>query len=467
MARIHQLVFLSILACSSSARAQPCAPIQPQSLVEQPWTQLLGFGTAVDHEGSRAVIGGPGRSGAWMEGAAWVMEEELGTWRERAFLQPSERAMQFGYAVALYEDYLAVGAPAFFPQGQTGKVFLYHFNGTEWIERAVLTSPAEEPGDSFGYSVAVSESALVVGAPGASGRSGNAYLFPLPIQELEGGILGVLSLRDHITQSLEEFGHSVTASGRFAAASGTRFGPVAIFERGVSWHLVRTLQSPEGWQSLYFGRSIALHESQLVVGNYKGGAGGVAHVFSRHDSGVWQEVAVLESPDPEHTDRFAWTVDVAEGRIGVAPRTGQISVFRGEGSTWDPAPRLVEPCDGGFRRDLSVGQHSVLVGSVAANAIFALDERGTSTLADPAAVTRDFGVEAFPNPSTGGLTLIARSPSAVGSTVEILDVLGRRVGRVTLSGRQTRVETQDYARGLYLLVVTGRDGAQLTTWVKR
>ena len=80
----------------------------------------------------------------------------------------------FGWSVAVSEDRIAVGAPG--DKIFTGAVHLFKIDG-EYKEK--LVAPNGQAEDYFGYDVSISGKMLVTGAPQNNPRTGFAYLFDL------------------------------------------------------------------------------------------------------------------------------------------------------------------------------------------------------------------------------------------------------------------------------------------------
>jgi hypothetical protein len=138
------------------------------------------FGGSVALHRDTAVIG------AWLDpsaasdgasteesGAAYVFDWSGTSWTEEAVLTPFDGsgAIQFGYSVAIYEDTIAIGAP-----GEQEAVFLYQWSQNSWTGRVKL-SPPSGTREFFGISVALGRDTLVVGAPGSDQRTGAAYVY--------------------------------------------------------------------------------------------------------------------------------------------------------------------------------------------------------------------------------------------------------------------------------------------------
>jgi hypothetical protein len=86
----------------------------------------------------------------------------------------------FGFAVALEGDTLVVGAPDEESSGEddmgnsyqdAGAVYIFERTGTTWAQTAYLKSHNCDPGDLFGYDVAIDGDTLVIGAPGEDSDS--------------------------------------------------------------------------------------------------------------------------------------------------------------------------------------------------------------------------------------------------------------------------------------------------------
>jgi len=90
-------------------------------------------------------------------------------------------ADEFGRSVSISGDYAIVGAYFDDDNGaQSGSAYIYHFTGTSWIEQQKLTASDGESGDYFGRSVSISGDYVLIGAnsddDNGSG-SGSAYIY--------------------------------------------------------------------------------------------------------------------------------------------------------------------------------------------------------------------------------------------------------------------------------------------------
>ena len=142
------------------------------------------FGFCLDVGGDIAAIG------AWSaniqvfnEGAVFVFEQGEGGYELTAELQsPSPRAnAMFARSVAVQGSRIAVGATEdHLSDVRSGSVSLYAKKGDAWAFEDRVQAPGREVGNAFGYSVALLQDSLLVGAPLATRndeRSGNSFLF--------------------------------------------------------------------------------------------------------------------------------------------------------------------------------------------------------------------------------------------------------------------------------------------------
>jgi len=135
------------------------------------------FGDSVSLSGNRLVVGATGDSTADLEaGKVYVYDWNGSAYIEVAQLTASDASTSdwFGRSVALSGDgnRLIVGAQREDTANQeAGKVYIYLWTGDAYIEVAQLTASDAYPSDWFGRSVTIDGTRLVVGACGVSAAS--------------------------------------------------------------------------------------------------------------------------------------------------------------------------------------------------------------------------------------------------------------------------------------------------------
>ena len=185
---------------------------------------------------------------------------------------------RFGTAVAASADFLVVGAIGD-DSYATGAGAAYLFDATTGGLLRTLDNPTPATWDYFGNSVAVSGNWVVVGDSGddtGAYNAGAAYLF----DTLTGNLLRTLN--NPTPADSDSFGRSVAVSGSLVVvgASGdstgaAQAGSVYVFDAATG-NLLRTLNNPTPEASDYFGYSVALSGNLMVVGAYSDDTGASA-----------------------------------------------------------------------------------------------------------------------------------------------------------------------------------------------
>jgi hypothetical protein len=239
----------------------------------------------------------------------------------------------YGFSVAMTGTTLVVGAP--YKNGDDGAVYVYVRTGTTWTYKAELTAPDPTGDDFFGRSVAIAGSTIAVGAP-------------------------------------------------FSAAGGSpQQGAVYVFHgSGPTWTLQQELFEPFPSESAFFGESVSLSGARLAVGaDYSAGSEiftetGVAYVFLRRGA-AWHEEQELRAPDAAYGDEFGWSISINGSSVVVgAPNRdvggnadeGTVYVYVRTGTMWN-LQQEITPADGAAGDDFgwSVGvlQNTFVSGALA------------------------------------------------------------------------------------------------------
>lgn len=327
--------------------------IETQKLTASDGGVSNSFGSSVALSGSTIVVGAPFESinGNFAQGSAYVFNRHGGSWTETQKLTASNGAErdQFGLSVALSGSTIVVGAQS--AEFSRGAAYVFNRQGESWTETQKLTASDGEGFDSFGFSVALSGSAIVVGAPGDSigdtFSQGSAYVF----NRQGGSWVEAQKLTASDGVEVANFGLSIAFSGSTLVVGapndtiGDNFGQGSayVFNRqGESWTETQKLTASGGADRAQFGRSIALSGSIIVVGAPFGPIGnnigqGAAYVFNRR-GGSWTETRQLTASDGEALDAFGFSVALSSSTIVIgAPfhRVG-LNAFQGAVYLFEP-----------------------------------------------------------------------------------------------------------------------------------
>jgi hypothetical protein len=324
-----------------------------------------GYGEAIDVRGDVLVIG----ASEWNpcgHGSAYVYHSSGGAWQEEAQLTPSDRegfvqqarrfeGQRFGSSVAVGEGIIAIGAPGNaspIAGVYTGAVYLYEYDGRNWVETAIITpdrpnlDTAERAVDpsicsrlrprSFGALVALEGDTLAVGGDSATD---SVYIYQrdpngwkeqarLPIPGSPG--------RDLYMVSMALYGDTLSLSAFYVPPQTglpqfmTGYVTVYVFERaGHAWEESFRF-TPEGEDlDLLF-----LPEANVGAAVGLGGGAGEANLLA---------IGLPGFPD--------WTGELDVGLVGVNPdpveypdshrKSGAVYIFeRGENGRWNPQATL-------------------------------------------------------------------------------------------------------------------------------
>ncbi len=140
------------------------------------------FGYSVGIWGDRAVVGAPGNLS---NGTAHVFDWDGSNWVNTANLVSSlGTTLRFGESCDIWEsNTIIIGAPQTSNSAITcGSAHIFEYNGSNWVETAIFdTTTNKSAGSQFGYSVAVSNDWAAVSAPQNTFYSlydtGNVYIY--------------------------------------------------------------------------------------------------------------------------------------------------------------------------------------------------------------------------------------------------------------------------------------------------
>ncbi len=306
---------------------------------------------------------------------------------QEAYLKASnaEAFDRFGESVAISGNTVVVGAPledsgatgvngniTFNGMQSSGAAYVYVLTGTTWSQQASLKASNTNPGDLFGWNVAIDGDTIVVGAP-------------------------------------DERGSGTDPQGAQGTNNFVDAGAAYVFVRnGTTWSQQAYLKASNSGPNDRFGSSVAISGDTVVLGALQesGNATGVngdgsdnslpfagaAYVYVRN--GVsWSQQAYLKSSSPDIGDRFGYAVDISNETIVVsarnedsaavgingdatdnnAPESGAVFVFVRNGTTWSQEAYLKssnsEAFDS-FSVSVAIDEDTIVVG--------ACDEDGAS-----------------------------------------------------------------------------------------
>jgi len=147
------------------------SPVQQAKLTASDAAAGDNFGFSVAVSGPTAVVGAPSKN------SVYVFTRSGSTWSQQAKLTASDAAAgdNFGYSVAVSGSTAVVSAVG--KNSGTGAAYVFTRSGSTWSQQAKLTAGDAAVFDQFGFSVALSGSTAVAGAPNKNSATGAAYVY--------------------------------------------------------------------------------------------------------------------------------------------------------------------------------------------------------------------------------------------------------------------------------------------------
>ncbi|MBC8172524.1 MAG: FG-GAP repeat protein [Chitinophagales bacterium] len=289
------------------------------------------FGCSVSISGNFAIVGAywddagtnadQGSVSVYQyDGSSWVLTEKLidGTGAAGDF---------FGISVSISGNYLIVGSSGddIGVNLNQGSVSIYRYDGRFWVLMQKLTDPAGASNDNFGFSTSISGNHAIAGAyfdEGTAGTGqGSASIFKYD------GIEWILmqKLTDAAGAAGDWFGYCVSISGNYAivgiplshVGSDADQGSANTYHYdGSSWVLMQKLIDGNGAPNDWFGHSVFISGSYVIVGTYLDDIGtsadqGSASIYLRMGLG-WQKLQYVTDPGGNPGDSFGYSTSFDE-----------------------------------------------------------------------------------------------------------------------------------------------------------
>ena len=321
------------------------------------------FGWSIAISGNQAVVGAHaedhdvnGANPLNFAGSAYVFEKINGNWVQTQKLVAADRGIydNFGFSVAISGNQLVVGA---YNENNdmnganelfsAGSAYVFEKNNGSWVQTQKLVAADRGADDNFGYSVAISDNQVVVGA----------------------------YAEDHDVNGANEL--------NFA-------GSAYVFEKeNGSWVQTQKLVAADRGANDYFGESVAISDNQVVVGAHAedhdvNGANalnfaGSAYVFEKIN-GNWGQTQKIVAADRGANDQFGNCVAISGNQLVVGAKgeshdvngdnalnfAGSAYVFEKENGSWIQTQKIVASdrgVDDYFGNSVAISGNHLVVGA--------------------------------------------------------------------------------------------------------
>jgi FG-GAP repeat protein len=384
---------------------QPCAG----QTIHEDLKLLASDGEAQDNFGWAIAID-DGLVVGSASGSAYVFNALTGAQIAKLLPNDGGAFQGFGKSIAIDDGIVAVGAPGNDDNGRmSGSAYIFNASTGEQIAKLLPSDGAAD--DQFGFSVAIDNGVVAVGATGDrtddnGGGAGAAYLFEastgaqitkiVPDDRELSVYFGYSIALDGIV-----FDNSAVVSGVVAVGAyrdndnGIDSGSAYIFNASTGVQAAKLLPSDGDWFD-YFGISIDIDNGVVAVGasgdDDNGSASGSAYLFRKAANG-WPQIAKLRPNDGAELDSFGHSIAIDDGIIAVgAPLNDDNGFDSGSAYFFDAGTGTqiakLLPSDGAYRDNFG---YSVAIdkGIIAAGAIGDGDNGPTSGSAYVFAVDSD------------------------------------------------------------------------------
>ena len=185
---------------------------------------------------------------------------------------------QFGRSVAVSATRIVCGTADDRILQNVGSINIFDINGNEIAD---ITAPDGAANDFFGSSVAISDTAIVVGAGGDDEASGSVYIY-----DINGNYQTKITApdgaaNDHFGSSVAISDTAIVVGAAYDDDKGSSSGSAYIYD--INGNYQNKITAPDGAADDIFGKGVAISDTAIVVGAYrdddKGNDSGSAYIW--------------------------------------------------------------------------------------------------------------------------------------------------------------------------------------------
>jgi hypothetical protein len=334
------------------------------------------FGASVAIDGDIAVVGAYLNDSNGSDcGAVYVYELSGSQWTERQKLAALDGSPgdQFGRSVAIEGNTIVVGS---YCDDDKGSAYVFTRLGGTWTQQQKLVAPDAASIDRFGCSVAIDNNTIVIGAYRSNSYTGSAYVFTRTGTNWD--FQGKLTASD--AQSGAYFGYSAAIDNNTIIIGAPNWnnpiGSAYFYQRqNTTWSEQSILRGDAG----HFGFSVALDGNWAVIGAYEDDTdivsrAGAAYVFANTDAGWVEQQKLFDANSPVYGEDFGWAVAIKNDTILAGcvndsvngKQAGAVFEFVRTGTTWVQSDRLTAGdanTDDKFGSSLALSGRHIIIGA--------------------------------------------------------------------------------------------------------
>lgn len=344
--------FISILLLASSA----AQTIVNKKLLPNDGRMDNFFGISLSSKNNFLAVGAPWNNNiAYHAGAVYIFKEVSNSWKQSQKIvnNVGGASYSFGSSVLISDDVLFVGATG----DNSGAVYIYKLQDSIWIKETKITASDGYPEDYFGGSLNLYENNLIVGAYGYPGSLGfgKAYIY----EKTDTGWIEIIGLSPEDLNGNDNFGYSVAITDSIAvigapqkSAAGSFSGSAYVYKNNNdTWDLVTILIGSRVSSNDYYGGATAIDNNFVLIsapGNIYSDIPGSVYVFENVNN-KWIERDILEASDGFNGDAFGSSIHIkgdslligASNWIASSEPGAAYLFLRDENDNWKDAEKFI------------------------------------------------------------------------------------------------------------------------------
>ncbi|MCW3786410.1 T9SS type A sorting domain-containing protein [Plebeiibacterium sediminum] len=476
------------------------------------------FGQSVDIYENLIIIGAKEHTGSTEDvGAAYIFERnEIGVWNEVTRLQHADAIANdnFGSSVSINNKFAIVGTFKKTVEGKTNAGAVYVFknnNDNTWTESQKITASDTQANDNFGNTVSIDKNTFLVGAKGKNNNTGCAYFFTYNSSNQLWEEQQKVSAAD--VELGDSFGFSVSitedkaiigANNEGNNSSLIKAGAAYIFKQNSSnqWIEDQKIVADDRSSEDLFGSSVAIFQDYAIVGaEYEDedisgsntlSNSGSAYYYHLNSSGSWTQIQKIKASDKTAGDSFGCAVDIfgnkaiigafneshdanganqfinaGSGYMFSIANTHVIESVAGPGGNIEPSGFYILE-DGDYVTYTITPENNFIISAIKINGVSTVIQN-TMTISD---LTSDKKIEVsfditssinstdenkaisiYPNPAHEYITISVAEPSE-NKKAQIINTNGQVVKVIPLNtNKSTTTSVSELPKGTYLLII--------------
>ena len=276
--------------------------IEEQKLLSSDGLEGDYFGFSVSISGNNAIVGTPNADdNGNVSGSAYIYYNNASNWTEQQKLIPSDNSSgdKFGNSVSISDNFAIIGAYWDDDNGfSSGSAYIYYFDGSNWIEQQKLIASDGSWFYQFGCAVSISDNNAIIGSfmdDDNGNFSGSAYIF----HNNGSSWIEQQKLTAPDGAPLDNFGWAVSIDSNYALVgdesdddNGFGSGSAYIYYyNGSTWIEQQKLTASDGYENDHFGQSLSVSGNYAAIGvpydDDNGYNSGSVRIF--HNEGVSTE----------------------------------------------------------------------------------------------------------------------------------------------------------------------------------